>query len=297
MSRKTLLSSLSMLLAAMLLWPAESVAQLEAPFEVEVPYNVRIRRYFPFMDSLVAAYAGKLPYTPSEHLIVWANPWIIDSLAHTDYYYMMARDSFVYDQKSLVILPKGTKLLIPGELQALVLRQEHDRVRLELNIPEYLLRVYRGDSVEATFLVRVGRDERKYLALAKNTISLRTATGSGTIVRIERNPIFINPTDGKRFTHTRRDDNRTTLMPQIPWIEPELNKIRHGHLIHPTTNPKTLGKAYSNGCIGVGEGDAWRIYYYAPVGTPIRVYYELEVQDTEGNPVLLKDIYGFAKKK
>ncbi|MBK8878938.1 MAG: hypothetical protein IPN74_10420 [Haliscomenobacter sp.] len=38
------------------------------------------------MDSLVLAYDSLVPYPLSEHLIVRANSWIIDSLAETDYY-------------------------------------------------------------------------------------------------------------------------------------------------------------------------------------------------------------------
>ena len=80
-------------------------------------------------------------------------------------------------------------------------------------------------------------------------------------------------------------------MPQIPWIETEINGVRNGQMIHPTTNPKTLGKAYSNGCIGTTEADAWIIYYYAPIGTPIEIKYDLKNEDGK----TLIDIYGFSK--
>ena len=59
------------------------------------------------MDSLVNKYDSLVSYPFSEHLLVHANSWIIDSLAATDYYRMIARDSFVYDQKELVILHEG----------------------------------------------------------------------------------------------------------------------------------------------------------------------------------------------
>ena len=52
---------------------------------------------------------------------------------------------------------------------------------------------------------------------------------------------------------------KVTKLPQIPFIETEINGIRNGQLIHPTTNPETLNKAYSNGCIGTKEADAWVI--------------------------------------
>jgi L,D-transpeptidase ErfK/SrfK len=80
-------------------------------------------------------------------------------------------------------------------------------------------------------------------------------------------------------------------MPQIPWIETEIDGVRNGQMIHPTTNPETLERAYSNGCIGTREGDAWIIYYYASLGTPIKIRYELSVKDQKGEMVVLKDIY------
>ena len=120
---------------------------------------------------------------------------------------------------------------------------------------------------------------------------LRTKTGIGSIVKHVKHPDFYNPVDGKRFYVTRRDDGKTTMMPQIPWIETEINNVRNGQMIHPTTNPNTLGKAYSNGCIGVGEADAWMIYYYAPLGTKLRIRYDLETYD-EGKVIfVLRDIY------
>ena len=80
-------------------------------------------------------------------------------------------------------------------------------------------------------------------------------------------------------------------MPQIPFIETEINGIRNGQLIHPTTNPITLEKAYSNGCIGTKEADAWVIYYYAPIGTKIRIRYDINVKNSMGKKIVLKDIY------
>ena len=67
--------------------------------------------------------------------------------------------------------------------------------------------------------------------------------------------------------------------------------MRNGQLIHPTTNPITLGKAYSNGCIGTNEGDAWVIYYYAPIGTKIKIRYDLDLMDIDDKRQVLKDIY------
>ena len=86
---------------------------------------------------------------------------------------------------------------------------------------------------------------------------------------------------------------KPTLMPQIRWIETEVNGVRNGQMTHPTTNPVTLGKASSNGCIGTRESDAWIIYYYAPPGTAITFRYDLKITNTTNQKVQMKNIYGY----
>jgi L,D-transpeptidase ErfK/SrfK len=243
------------------------------------------------MDSLVNLYDSVVPYPLSEHLLVRANPWIIDTLANTDYYRMMARDSFVYDQRKLLVLRLADSIMIPDSLSAVTILDYFKKTHLDINIPEFTLRVYQDSTLLYTFPVRVGKNTRKYLAMVDKTTDLRTKNGGGEIVRHEKDPDFYNPVNHERFYTTKRDDNKTTLMPQIPWIETEINGIRNGQMIHPTTNPETLGKASSNGCIGTRESDAWIIYYYAPLGTSINIRYDLEITNLNGDKVKLKDIY------
>jgi len=277
---------------------ARERALRETPLDtVLVPFDIAINCYFDYLDSLVVEYDTLTPYPISEHLIVRSNPWIIDTLASTDYYQMMAeRDRFVYDQRDLIILQRGDTIFIPNKYQAEAYFDYQDSIVLDVNIPEFKLRIWNGADTLYAFPVRVGRDERKYLKMSGHITDLRTKPGWGKIVRINRDPDFYDPASGRKFTHTRRDDGKTTVMPVIPWIEPEVDGHRHGHLIHPTTNPKTLGKPYSNGCIGVREGDMWRIYYYAPVGTQVHFRYDLEVVDERGDTIQLRDIYRLKRK-
>lgn len=254
--------------------------------------TVRVRDYFNYIDSLVVAYDSLTNYPLSEHLLVRSNPWIIDTLANTDYYRMMERDSFVYDQKRLIVLRPTDSILIPDSLQAARMIDKIKKTRIDVNIPEFKLRIFEDSTFLYTFPVRVGQHRKRYLKMGDRITDLRTKTGKGQIVDYRRDPVFYNPVDGKRFYLTKRDDEKTTLMPQIPWIETKINGVRNGQLIHPTTNPKSLGKAYSNGCIGTKESDAWIIYYHAPVGTPITIRYDLIVKDSLGNDKILADVYG-----
>ena len=252
---------------------------------------VTVAAYFCFIDSIVHQYDTAMDHLLTEHILVQANPWIIDSLAATDYYTMRSRGILVKDQRTLTIFKKGDSLLIPDREQIAQIQRKLDSTWIDVNVPEFKLRIYEGNVLKYTFPVRVGQNRIRYLALVGRAVSLQTDLGSGHIYRIEREPYFINPVDGKHFTQTKRDDGIVTEMPLIPWLETEINGVRNGDMIHPTTNPTTLSKPWSNGCIGTSEADAWRIYYHAPVGTRVNIRYDLKVLGEGGDSIRLEDIY------
>lgn len=283
-------------LSAFPVWETRVVMEEEEQLFFHIDHDIPIRRYFEFMDSLVGWYNNTLTYPITEHLIVRANPWLVDTLVSTDYYRMMARDSFVYDPQSLVVLHRGDSLLIPDSVMVDSLYFRLAATVIDVNIPEYKLRIIEAGEVSHVFAVRVGRNERKFLAMAGDTVDLRTRPGAGFVYRVERSPIFINPSNNHRYTSTRRDDDQVTLLPRIPWLDVEIDGQRYGQLLHPTTNINTLGRAYSNGCVGISEAAAWRLYYSAPVGTKVFFRYDLEVVDEWGDTILLRDIYpGFER--
>jgi len=118
--------------------------------------------------------------------------------------------------------------MIPDSLSAATILDSFKETYLDINIPEFKLRIYQDTALQFTFPVRVGKNTKKYLAMGDKITDLRTIQGSGKIVRLERNPKFYNPVDQKRFYRTKRDDKKTTLMPQIPWIETVINGVRNG---------------------------------------------------------------------
>ncbi|MEK6480618.1 L,D-transpeptidase [Catalinimonas sp. 4WD22] len=221
-----------------------------------IPRDIKMKEYFTFLDSVLQLQDSQLDYALSEHILIRANSWIIDTLVSYDYYERMKQGIFIYDQKEAVILHKGDTLHIPDKQTANEIEAELKNTIVDVNIPEYKLRIIVHDSTKYTFPVRVGRNEIKYLKTAGREVNLRTPIGEGEIVRIEKNPSYINPVTAKLYFLTQRDDGKYTKLPQIPFLEPMINHIRQGALIHPTTNPHTLGKAYSNGCIGTEEGAA-----------------------------------------
>ena len=260
---------------------------------VLVAKNIRIKNYFQYIDSIVKHSNSINNYTITEHVLVRFNPWIINALTHTDYYRMIKKDSFVYDQKEMIVLNKGSEIKIPDSLETINLLNTFNTTVVDVNIPEFKLRIYEDSILLYVFPIRVGRNEDKYLEMSGRIQNLKTKTGKGTIVNFVKNPKYINPVNNHQYYETKRDDKKTTKLPQIPFIETEINGIRNGQLIHPTTNPKTLEKAYSNGCIGTKEADAWMIYYYAPIGTKVKIRYDLNILNNEKEKITLKDIYDF----
>ncbi len=272
--------------------PELIVVNTDTPlFAIVVNRDIQMKRYFPFMDSVVLAYDSLVAYALTEHLLVRYNPWIIDTLQSYDYDLRMPKGQFIKDQKEEVMLRKGDTLFVPNDNAAAKLERLFAATTIDVNVPEFKLRIIEGDTVKYIFPVRVGRDEEKYLGMAGRVASLRTPTGDGKIVRIERNPLYMNPVDGHRYYATHRDDGKLTQLPQIPFLEPEINGRRQGSLIHPTTNPKSLGKTHSNGCVGTSEHAAWIIYYHAPVETKVRFRYDLKVLDEKGDTLVLDNIY------
>ena len=273
--------------------PGTGAQESEGIGSITISKDIVVKSYFNYMDSLVVCYDSVTPYPLSEHLIVRSNPWVMDTLANTDYYRMMERDSFVYDQRQLTVLPKGNTLKLPDSITACRMLADFADTEIDINIPEFRLRIWQDAVLMYTFPIRIGQNRKRYLKMGNRITDLRTKTGIGKIVDHVKDPDFYNPVNGEQFFVTKRDDGRTTLMPQIPWIETEINGIRNGQMIHPTTNPKTLEKAYSNGCIGTKEADAWVIYYYAPLGTKVKIRYDLESYH-EGMVVsVFKDIYEY----
>ena len=268
--------------------PTEAVDSIDATHVMyRLRKDVRMDTYFESMDSIRSEIDTLFQVALSEYQLVHANPWLLDSLAAQDYYIAQKQGRFIFDQRQCVILKAGDSLLVPSQVEIDSIDQLLKRVCIDVNIPEFTLRILDDDEIVYSCAVRVGKNKRTFLATAGHEVDLRTPVGEGSIIRIERDPIYMNPVDGHRYTMTRRDDGRYTKLPRIPFLEPIIDGRRTGTLLHPTTNRRTLGKAVSNGCVGMSEADAWRVYYYAPLGTRVIFRYDLDA----GKQGELEDIY------
>lgn len=262
-----------------------------------VKSDVKVKKYFAYIDELVTRLNNCSNYKINEYTLVNSNPWIIDSLAAMDYYYQKNKGKKIKNQKDLIILPKGTILKIPNEAQHEAIWHNLLHNIVVINVPEYKLRIFNNGNIIKDALIRVGRNESRYLASIDKYTDLRTKSGSGFVYSTEKNPTWINPVDGHKYNETTRDDKERTGMPITPSITLNINNVITGQLIHATTNPETLGKAYSNGCMGTNEYDIWYIYYYAPPGVTVNIIYDLNPYATENTDDDLKDIYKESEHK
>ena len=267
------------------------------PIEIVIKKDVPIRSYFKWMDSLVTVQNLKNNYIINEYLIVHNNKWIIDTLAHTDYYYLRDKGVFNEDSKSLIALKKDQVLVIPDSVKIQQLRAQLQNTYLDLNIPEFRLRIIQNKKEVYSFPVRDGQNGSRYMAMAKRIVDMRTKSGIGKIIRVNKKPTFMNPKNNHKYELTRRDDGKMTQLPIIPWLEPAIDGVSHGQLIHPTTNLATLEKASSNGCVGLRESDAWYVYYYAPLDTKVVFRYDLQAKIDKDEEIEFEDIYPDFEKK
>lgn len=280
--------------AAKELTPVDLMAASFRARYVTVASDITMDSYFEAIDTLCSKVNAMYGLAINEYELIHANRWVLDSLVRQDYYLSKEEGRFIYNQRQCTPIHAGDTLHVPTSAELADIRRMLSEVTIDLNIPEYKLRIYVGDSLVRTCMVRVGKNKREFLALAGHDVDLRTPVGDGAIIRVERDPLYINPVDGRRYSATRRDDGRYTALPRIPFLEPSINGRRPGALIHPTTNRSTLGKAVSNGCVGLSEADAWVVYYNAPIGTSVRFRYELDGVDSTGKSYKLKDIYGLS---
>ncbi len=192
--------------------------------QVVVPKDVAIHSYFMWMDSTVATHNLEKNFRISEYTIVHNNPWLMDTLAHTDYYYLKDRGIFNKDSKSLIALGKGQTLLMPDSLQNERIKAKLSNTYIDINIPEFRLRIIENGKVKFKFPIRVGQNDKRFLAMAQREVDMRTKPGVGKIIRVNKSPLFINPRDNHQYTTTKRDDDHVTMLPIIPWLEPEINE-------------------------------------------------------------------------
>ncbi len=264
-----------------------------SPVAVLITDTIRMNSLHQFLDSLAVSYLPDTLRTLGHILLAAENPRLLNAIRSADYY--RARQSsgaIIRDLDSAVALVPGTLFRIPDQEHATQMASRIRKNRIELNIPEFRIRLLNGPDTLCSCPVRVGRNERALLEVVGHEVDLRTPVGTGTIIRVRRHPVSVNLHTGEPYVITRRDDGIVTKMPDIPSFEPMLDGKRWGKMIHAATNQVTLGQPYSHGCVGVTEACMWTLYFMTPEGTAVSFRYDLEPGIQQGDSTRLPDIYG-----
>jgi len=106
---------------------------------------IKFQNYFDLIDSISSHYLNKKSSIPGDLLIVWFNNWILNRLKSTDYHIASAAGNWVYDLSEEVIFSPGDTILIPDSIAADSAANALLETRLVLNIPEFRLRLIRGN--------------------------------------------------------------------------------------------------------------------------------------------------------
>lgn len=112
------------------------------------------------MDKLILKADTFKNWNINEYIIVHSNPWILDSLVASDYYSLQEKGIFNYDQTAIVILHKGDSIAIPDSAYAANINSKLASTIIDVNIPEFTLRLYQMNDTLLSGPVRVGRDAK-----------------------------------------------------------------------------------------------------------------------------------------
>lgn len=147
--------------------------------------------------------------------------------------------------------------------------------RIAINIASRLLTVYEGNTKIDMYPVGVG------------TTATPTPVGNYAVQTMEVNPTWIDPS------------NTNVQIPSGPdnplgyrWIG-----FNGTYGIHGTNRPDTVGGEVSNGCVRMHEGDVEKVYDMVHIGTPVSVYYDRIVINSDPDHTvsyyIYPDVYGW----
>lgn len=141
--------------------------------------------------------------------------------------------------------------------------------RIAINVASRMLTVYEGKTKIAMYPVGVG------------TPSTPTPVGKYAVQNKEVNPTWIDPS------------NTAVQIPSGPdnplgyrWIG-----FNGTYGIHGTNRPDTVGGNVSNGCVRMHEEDVEKVYDMIHVGTPVTVYYDRIVINSDEDHTVSYYIY------
>ena len=122
------------------------------------------------------------------------------------------------------------------------------------------------------------------LELARLNPNRPVRVGKDTLLVVRNGLVGLLDRKAGRFAPLPTDEhivfNDTLYIPpfgtQNRKVEGELGQfaldLGDGYLLHGTSDPKSIGKAVTHGCIRLGDLDLNWLYVYVPTGTPVYIY-------------------------
>ncbi|WP_017315750.1 L,D-transpeptidase [Mastigocladopsis repens] len=144
----------------------------------------------------------------------------------------------------------------PGSppIQPTIPNTSEQKIRLLLNLKQRRLYVYKGDTLQASYPVAVGKP------------GWETPTGKFTVINRVENPAWENPFVANREVVPPGPKNPLGERWIGFWTD---GKDQIG--FHGTYNRDTVGKAVSHGCIRMYNEDVRKLYEMVTIGTPVVV--------------------------
>jgi hypothetical protein len=144
-------------------------------------------------------------------------------------------------------------------------------LHIVINIPACRLYVARGETLECSYPIAVGR---AWTPTPRGAYRILQKTIDPTWAPRGRRPVPPGPGNplGHRWMRISED----------------------GYGIHATNEPASIGRPRSHGCIRMTRDDAEELFARVSLGTPVEIVYELEGYDDSGEPVRYPDVYGLA---
>lgn len=139
----------------------------------------------------------------------------------------------------------------PAEDRATPATQE---VRLVLKLSKRRVYVYRGDNVEVSYPVAIGKK------------GWETPTGEFKILQMIRNPSWQHPWKGT--ISPPGDDNPLGRRWIAFWYD---EKTKNAIGFHGTPNERLIGQAVSHGCVRMRNKDVEALFEKVAIGTPVTV--------------------------
>lgn len=127
-------------------------------------------------------------------------------------------------------------------------------VRLVLRLGKRRVYVYRGDNVETSYPVAVGKR------------GWETPTGKFKVLQMIRNPSWQHPWKGTIFPPG--DNNPLGRRWIAFWYD---EKTQNAIGFHGTTNERLIGQAVSHGCVRMRNKDVAALFEKVSIGTPVIV--------------------------